>query len=58
MASTTAGNVQDPGLLLTRESAGSVVAGSLILAGSQRAEGGFTIYRMLFKVRVGDCVCV
>ena len=42
--------VQDPGLLLTRESAGSVTAGSLILAGSQRSEGGFTIYRILFKV--------
>ena len=50
MASTAAASVQDPSQLLTSESAGSVVEGSLVVAGSQRAEGGYTVYRILFKV--------
>ena len=64
MALTTP--VQDAGILLSWESAGSVVEGSLGVLGSQRSEGGFTIYRVVFKVfkpkflcvRVSMCVCV
>ena len=40
---------QDAGVLLSRESAGSVVGGSLGVLGSQRTEGGFTVYRIVFK---------
>ena len=43
------------GVLLTGESAGSVVEGSLAVLGSQRSEGGFTIYRIVFKVVQAVC---
>ena len=43
------------GVLLTAESAGSVVEGSLAVLGSQRSEGGFTIYRIVFKVVRAVC---
>ena len=48
---------QGSGLLLSWESAGSVVEGSLAVVGSQRSEGGFTVYRIVFKV-VCMCACV
>ena len=47
MASTTG---QGSGVLLTWENAGSVVEGSLAVSGSMRSEGGYTIYRIIFKV--------
>ena len=40
---------QDTNLLLTAESAGNVVEGSLAVLGTQRAEGGYTVYRIVFK---------
>ena len=48
MASTAP--TQDANLLLTAESAGNAVEGSLAVLGAQRAEGGYTVYRLVFKV--------
>ena len=52
MASTE----QDSGVVLTWESAASVASGSLAVAGSRRSEGGFTVYRIVFKVGTGLAV--
>lgn len=64
MASTAP--VQDAGVLLTWENVSNVVEGSLAVLGSQRSEGGFTIYRIVFKVWysrspcgcISTCTCI
>lgn len=48
MASTAP--AQDAVVLLTWENAGNVVEGSLGVLDSQRSDGGFTVYRIVFKV--------
>ena len=49
-------SAQDAELLLTRESAAHVLAGSLGVLGSQRAEGGYTVYRIVFRASGVSCV--
>ena len=52
LAMALIGSVQDPSQVLTAESAASVAEGTLAILGTQRAEGGYTLYRIVFKVRI------